>query len=391
MNASTSLRLRYLAAATAALALAACGGGGSDGGESPAPTPAPAPAPTPAPAPLPTVSATCDQLTSGTYRLISPVDTEASTVNVSMDESGTPQLAYADGTSDSLKASAEACSFTTAKNADSLVVGKGGVTVVAANDGGSARYPALLFPEQAADVADLTGTWNRIAWQRAGNGGNSQPFGLEYGAISIAAGGITGAQFCETAATAGTPIACTAAAPQASFAANASGGGFTGAGDAAGVRAFVFKNGTDTLQVWMEEDGSLSLLSKQAALGYPAVGAASSSWNVQATTSGAVFTAATDTLPGISTTSNTTTAVDTAAGTITRDSSNAGAAAVSQTLYNNAPLPGMRVRQGVAGSVSAAVMLPLTSGLTAVARLNATEATTPGTGNGFLVLSVSKP
>ena len=104
-----------------------------------------------------------------------------------------------------------------------------------------------------------------------------------------------------------------------------------------------------------------------------------------------LFAAATDTLPGVSTSTNTTTAVDTAAGTITRDSSNAGAAAVSQTLYNNAPLPGMRVRQGVSGSVSPAVMVPLTPGLTAVGRLNATAATTPGTGNGFFVLSVGKP
>ena len=35
--------------------------------------------------------------------------------------------------------------------------------------------------------------------------------------------------------------------------------------------------------------------------------------------------------------------------------------------------------------------LPLTPGLTAVGRLNATAATTPGTGNGFFVLSVGKP
>lgn len=390
MNASHTLRLRYLAAATAALALAACGGGGSSDSAAPTPAPAPSPSPAPAPAPVPTVSATCDQLTSGTYRLISPADAEASTVSVTMDASGTPQLAYADGTADSLQAGAEACSFTSAKNADSLVVGKGGVVVVAAKDGDGTRYPALLFPEQEANAADLTGTWNRIAWQRAGDGGIGQPFALEYGTISFAAGSITGAKFCETAATAGVPIGCTDAAPQAGFAASAS-GGFTGSGGLAGTRGFVFKNGSDTLQVWLDQDGSVSLLTKQAALGNPTVGATSSSWNVQATTSGAVFAAATDTLPGVSTSTNTTTTVDTAAGTITRDSSNAGAAAVSQTLYNNAPLPGMRVRQGVSGSVSPAVMVPLTPGLTAVGRLNATVATTPGTGNGFFVLSVGKP
>ncbi len=386
MTASPTLRLRYLVAATAALTLAACGGGGSD---SAAPAPAPAPTPAPTPAPAPTVAANCASLQNGTYRLIAPSTAQpVSTVTLTMDANGTPRLAFSDGTTDTLSAGSEKCAFTSASGTGSVVVGKGGLALASLSQAsGGTRYPALLFPEQPTNASDLQGTWNMIAWERMGGGGSSQPFALNYGSVAFTTGLITQAQICPATSTG----SCAPFTPPAGtgLTANPS-GGFTGVGGLSGARGFVFRTDSDVLQVWLDGDGSLTLLAKQAALNLPTVGTVNTSWNLQADTAGALAVAGTDAVPGVSNSTNTITSVDAATGTFTRDASSAGAAPVSQTLHINTPLPGMRKRDSAA-NVSPVVMVRLTSDLTASSRLDAKAATTPGTGNGFLSLSLSKP
>lgn len=379
MTRSPTHRLVHLFAASAALTLAACGGGGNDSSS---------PGAAPAPAPAPTVAASCASLQNGTYRLIAPAAAKpADTVTIAMDAKGVPKLTYSDGSVDSLTAGSEACTFTSAGNATSVAVSQSGLMLAAMPQTASGpRYPALLFPEQAPNVADLAATWNRIEWIRAGDGGLKQPFKLEYGTLAIAAGALTGGQDCPAASTG----SCTSATlPVGGFATSAS-GGFAGTGELSGLRAFVFKAGNDVLLVGLDPDGSITLATRQAAQSLPAVGAVNKSWNTLADTAGALAVAGTDALPGLSNSTNTVTSVDAATGVFTRDSSNAGGAAVSQTLRNNAPLQGMRKRDGAAG-VAPVVILRLTSDLAASARLDASAATTPGTGNGFFGLSLAKP
>lgn len=322
---------------------------------------------------------------AGTYRLIDPANLETVTVSVTMDGAGNPQVTTAEGT-ESLSAGTETCTFTAA-DGSSVAVSKSGLAIVAGPANSGIRFPALLFPDQSTTtIADLDGLWNRIEWTRDGTGA---PFVLNYGTVSFTAGTVTSALNCPV--TSSISSGCTPLSPPAGtgFTADAA-GGFSGTGGLSGARAFAFKNGNDRMVVSMDPDGSLMFLTPQTTWGLPTVGTSSASWGMRADTAGAVAVAPTNTLPGISSSNSVITSVDANTGTVTRNTSDDGAPAVSQTLHVNAPVNGFRKRDGDANS-SNAIQLRVTSDLVVVSRLGATAATTPGTGNGFLNLSLTKP
>lgn len=396
-------QLQYLfAAAAAAATLTACGGGDSPAPApsattpsppAPSPSPSPSPTPAPAPAPAPTSAASCPALTSGNYRVIQPaMGAQASATGigvVAMDSAGIPQFTAPDSSTHTLTAGTAPCSFTTS-GGGGVVVSPAGIVMVSDLESGNIRYPILLFPEQTIPLSDLTGTWSRIAWQRNDPGGLAQPYSLEYGIVTFSAGAITGGQTCSVAAD--LSGGCTAMSVPAGTALTVDAtGGYSGTSGLSGSRSFAYKNGSSILLVIMDPDGSINILTPQATSSFPTVGSNSASWNLRSDTAGVLAVAGTNAIPGISTTSITITSVDTVNNVVTRDSSDDGAAAVSQTLHYNLPLAGFRKRDGATG-VSAAIMMSVPGmGLTAVARLGATAPTTPGTGNGFFNLSVTQP
>jgi len=421
MKTPSSLRLHALYAALAAttLALTACGGGGGGGGAALPILPSgngnntntgntdtgnantggnTAP---PAAEDDSGVAATCASLTSGTYRYLTSSDASNPTGLLQIkaglkgsDGKRSAQVTEPGGVIATLvPVDGQACEFTLG-DSERVVIGSNGLGLAVEPD----RAITLLFPEQTGDagvtVADLNGPFNRLGWERDGD---SSPFTLTYGAINFSNGMATDGLDCPLASSSGsTP--CSPMVPgtdipaNTAFVADSAAGGFSGTGGLASDHAYGFKFGsTVTLVAFNANDGSVQFFTTQRAANLPAQGQVSSYWQYQVDTAGA-------SAAGLGAGTTTIDTVDAGTDTVTRH----GDDNVTQTLHYNAPLPGYRRRDGVAGvpasggnpaipGVSAAIQLPLGSGLTVVSRLGATTPTTPGTGNGFLNLSLNKP
>jgi hypothetical protein len=308
-----------------------------------------------------------------------------------MDSAGTPQVTFPDTAAATLTAGASPCSFSIAGSLD-VVVSPAGVAVASALESGS-RYPVLLFPEQTVPLSELAGTWNRMSWARKAPGGFAQPYMVNYGTLAFnTAGVVTGAQECSVAADLAGGCTTQSPADLAGLAVVADpSGGFTGTGGLSGTRLFAYKNGGNIMAVAVDPDGSLTLFTPQSAQSLPTVGAAKSSWVLRSNSAGVLAVSGTTAMPGISTSVNTVTAVDTLTSIVTRDSSDEGAAAVSQMLRYNVPLAGFLKRDGATAVASSIFLQVRGMGLNAVSRLGGIAPTTPGTGNGFMVLSVDRP
>jgi hypothetical protein len=336
-------------------------------------------------------AASCPAFTSGTYRLIKPApigqQNVVTLVSVVMDSSGRPKTALPGQPARALTAAAAPCSFTS-PDGSGLAVSSAGVGMVSDVEG-SNRFPALLFPEQTIPVSDLAGIWNHLSWARKDPGGFNQPYELNYGAVSLSpSGAVTGNVHCSVAVD--LSGGCQTENPSAGFAVNPV-GGYSGTGDLSGFRAFAYRNGTDTMIAGLDPDGSLTIFTPQAASALPAAGSSNTVLSMTETTAGVVVVAATNLIPGIGTVVNTNTSVDPATGVVIRTSVQDGGAPTTQTLRFNVPLAGFRKRDG-GTNVSSSIFLPVRGmGLTAVSRLGATTATTPGTGTGFLNLSTDQP
>lgn len=314
---------------------------------------------------------------------------KVNTSTVTMDSSGTPQLVDGSGATVTLTAGATPCSFTSSTGS-SMVVSPAGVVLVSNLKSDTNYYPTIAFPEQPSALSDIPdGTWNRIAWQTTGSGTPPLPYALSYGSVTLTSGVVSNVLECSVAPnpTAG---GCTAQsiAAGSGFVVNPS-GGFTGTGDLSGSVAFAYTTGGKVFVVTVDPDGSINILTPQVAQSLPTVGATNASWNLQANPAG-YLAVPTNPLPGISVTDVTITSVS--GTTVTRDASQDGATAVSQTLHYDAPLTGFRTRDGVVGSVSPAVFLPIPGmGLTVVSRLGAATPVFSPPSNGFFNYSVTQP
>jgi hypothetical protein len=333
---------------------------------------------------------------AGTYRVIEPAangnNTKVNTSVVSMDSSGNPQVTDSSGGTVTLTAAATPCSFTSSNSAG-IVVSPAGVVMISNLKGDGNLYPTIAFPDQTVALTDLTGTWNRIAWQRADPGGLTQPYQLSYGSVTLASGVITGVMECSVAADLSGGCNPQTLSAGSGFAVNPA-GGFTGTGDLSGSVAYAYKTASGIFGVSVDPDGSINFITPQATQALPTVGATNSSWNLQANTAGMLAQAVTNAFPGISTTDITITGVtgDTTTNTVTRDTSQDGATAVSQTLHYNIPLAGFRKRDGVAGTVSPAIFLPVPGmGFSLVSRLGAATPVLSPPSNGFFNYSVNQP
>jgi hypothetical protein len=391
--------IRFLVALTAAVTLTACGGGGDRSG----PESASAPASLAAASLLPqrTQESACAAFTSGKYRLIEPAPAGTNTVidlaTVTIDNAGTPKITLSDHSSQTLTPGAAPCSFTAA-DGSGVVVSPAAVVLMSKLEGDGRRYPVLLFPEQRVPLRDLAGTWNQVSWERPRPGDALDgPYTLNYGTFSFDTAG-NGASGVVCSVKADLSGGCNVEGGTDTLVVNPA-GGYSGsrstgrhAGDLTdGERLFAYKNGTDIMIAVVTPHGSLTLATPQAAIDLPAVGTTNSVWNLNRNSAGALTVAGTNVMPGIATLVNTVTSVDALNSVVVRDASQDGAAAISQTLHYNVPLAGFRKRDG-ATNVSAAILLTLRGmGLTAVSRLGATTPTTPGTGNGFMGLSVDMP
>lgn len=328
-------------------------------------------------------------MAGGTYRYIEPAAggkiSSMGLIEVALSAAGVPTLIFPDRSATLLSPGPAPCSFTL-PDGSGLVVSPAGVGLVSRAQSGS-RFPSILFPEQAIPLSMLAGTWNSLSWSRKSPSSLGQPYMLSYGSLSFSAvGGVSGRVDCPVAID---PAACTNAAGGFGRLVAVDAGGFAGAGTLNGMQAFAYKSGIDTLVVLVDPDGSLTLLTPQAASALPKAGSITSSWGFRSNTAGVLEISATDFLQGITATRTTIVSVDEARGLDIRNSSESGGAAVSHTVRHNTPLPGFLIRDAGPG-VTPAILMPLRGmGLTAVSRLGATNPTAPGTGDGFLGLSVS--
>jgi hypothetical protein len=144
--------------------------------------------------------------------------------------------------------------------------------------------------------------------------------------------------------------------------------------------------------VAIDPDGSLTILTPQAISSLPAAGSSTTVWNTNANTAGVLAVGGTNAIAGFATNINIVTSVDIVNSVVIRSSTQDGSTPVTQTLRYNVPLAGFRKRDGVPNLVAASIFLPVRGmGLTATSRLGAIDATIPGTGNGFLGLTIDQP
>jgi hypothetical protein len=337
-------------------------------------------------------AASCPAFTSGNYRVIKPAPAGQQTLitvaAISMDGAGIPRIAFPGSPAITMTTGTAPCTFNL-PDGSGVAVTPASVALMASVEG-TDRYPALLFPDQTIALSDLSGVWNRLSWNRRDPGGLGQPYKLSYGSFTlIASGAVTAGTECSVAVD--LSGGCQSGTLNGGLAANSS-GGFSGTGELGGGRIFAYRKGTDTMMVAIDPDGSLTMLTPQANSGLPTVGTSNTVLNVNANTAGILGVAGTNVMPAFATNVNTFTSVDSVTGTVVRSSTQDGGAATPQTLHYNAPVAGFRKRDGVPNLVSAAIFLPLRGmGVTAASRLGATDATAPGTGNGFLSLSADQP
>jgi hypothetical protein len=278
-------------------------------------------------------AATCSALRSTDYRIIvvkaspstgaqDPVVPVDSAVTVDATAAGGPTFTYGDGSHDVLApVSGEPCHFTTSDGTGGtadVVVAPSGVIVArssqtwnnATDTRDTTMRMVIALPKQTLSVAELAGSWNGLGWEAISGGARVDP------AIATvtAAGAISFKCADNNPATAET--ACTTDGPYTGLATNADGGFDLTVDDPAGTtkqRAFAYRAGNgNTVVVVLHADGTVHFLTPYRTLSVPTAGDTHKAWNVSLTSGWA----ASDALQynGFE-----ITAVDTAAGTFTRN------------------------------------------------------------------------
>ncbi len=292
-------------------------------------------------------AATCAWLASARYRLVKQAPSPASTVTaVDTVDFDAPTLTFRlPGTQtvvDTLTPNGN-CRFSTPAGAD-IVVSPAGVLVARATIGADDDSVAISargttrtivgLPVQDIAVADVAGIWNYIGWEREGAATGYREAGIT---VTWASSGAITAVKCDSLLTADS--ACTTASTLLPVLSVNSAGGFnltsTDPSDPYVQRAFFYRAGSGELMgMTLSDDGSVGFLTKVRTLSLPAVGAVTTTWNLDvrdtALSAGAMYYR-----------TNTVASVDAAAGSLVRNVANdASAVTVPQTLQYNRARPG---------------------------------------------------
>ena len=256
----------------------------------------------------------CAALRSGSYQVVFPTPGQplaAQYGKISVD-AGTLAVVYTDGSTGAWSANGS-CRYVDETGKSDIVVSPAGVIVARSYDTTTAAYTlAFGFPAQTHTPAELEGTWNTL--------------GMEYDATAAvyvgntasgtfsASGTLSNVSSCMNASTWSVATCTTQTSAYPTFQVNAD-GGFdviaAGASVASG-RTFAYRSGSgDLMMVNIDADGSFEVRTKQRTNDLPAVGRVSTSWDLR-------FTNKWLGTPALGESTNTVTAVDSAAGSFVR-------------------------------------------------------------------------
>lgn len=273
----------------------------------------------------------CLALRSGTYRWIVPSETEAAwRASKAEFDAVTTTMTWQDG-SKSTGTALGGCAFAADGGKTRLVVSQAGVIVSTSVGSNGQQVLSIGFPEQAAQLADLAGTWNFLEFNRV-EGSTTSSFVNDFTVAEFAADGRhTALSQCDGLS------ACVAyTSPLGTLKVNASGGFdyLDASGTVTGTRFFLLRLASgERAMIGVDANGSVLVGAPQSARALPAVGTVSSRWDTTMNVNGvtAAFSEATYTVN----------AIDTAAQTYTRTTQANG---VVNVFSNNKPRNGLIYR-----------------------------------------------
>lgn len=241
---------------------------------------------------------------------------------------------------------------------------------------GSERSAGIVVPEQTLPVAELAGTWNVAGWDPASD--NPTPgFVAQTSEVTFDANGqVTAVSDC-----AGLDACVVDPGPFPKFVANANGGFDMIEDGASNARAFLFKTRTGrSVLVFLANDGQFLVGTRKESIALPAVGTVSNFREFTLNGNG--------TISALLEQSNTVTAVDATAKTVTRIRASDNRV---DTLGYNKPRDGLRYRapnsctvNGAARNCAGTVQLTL-PGITLSMSLDRDPLTA------FMSVSIGKP
>lgn len=231
-------------------------------------------------------AANCSALRSGTFRVLTPLagTTLSAQFGLSTINASTLAIVRADSTTGTLVANGP-CRFTdtgTNYSAD-IVVSQAGVLLARyTKDGGITSHDMFGFPEQAHAVAELAGQWNVFGMDPSG----STHAGVSGTTTLSASGQMSGVINCENDST--WAVDACASVPDSvtgllgPLVVN-SAGGFDlpdAATGAVKTRVFAYASGSGSLMIVTVSNVGFAVWSKPVAISLPAVGASTTSWNL---------------------------------------------------------------------------------------------------------------
>ena len=261
----------------------------------------------------------CPGLRSGTLRVLGLGTGESSLVQVD----AAALTASSQGVVYTMTRNAD-CDYTIADgDATRVLVARSGVAVLLTGSGATG-VAGVAIPEQKLDVAALAGSYDRVQY-----GATFDSEVGDFGTTVFAADGQNGLSVnCPLG------VGNCADDPQSKgkLVANADGGFDYMENGASQARVFAFRNAAGrNLLIAQAADGTVTVLAGKVALELPVVGKVSPYWQFTINAAG---------LGAVAADANTVTAVDTAAGTVTRQFADSH----FDTLAFNAPFDGTRYR-----------------------------------------------
>lgn len=283
----------------------------------------------------------CSALRTGDYWVFSPTmgGNLANQFTSGSFDAASKTITNLVGSSSVLSANGASCRYLAADGLSDVVVSQAGVLVARVLKNGVYRL-SFAIPKQTITVAELAGIWNSLGFE-------SNDAGTAYATNTFTATvGSTGALTDVTACEGANSAAICSAVPngQLSFTSN-SGGGFDLSSNAANDkwtdRAFAYRAGNgDLVLVEVAGDGSISTWTQKRTLSLPAVNSVGvGNWSVRTSNTLVANAVSNDT-------GYTVTAVDTAAGSMTRTLlvTAGGTDTFTQTVVQNNPRAGYNFR-----------------------------------------------
>ena len=288
-------------------------------------------------------ASTCAALRSGTYRVVTPTQALAHQTPLSIQygkivvDAATLAVVFTDGSTGSWVPNGT-CRFTDADDGAEIVVSPAGVLVARSPNGTGGYSIALGFPEQAHTLAELTGNWNLLGMED--NDADTAYTGTATSATLDAAGALTSASLCKNDASWDIASSCAAVATSGtSVRANSDGGFDWVEGSTVLSRMFAYRaGGGELMLVDVAEDGTFSMWTKQRSNALPAVNRVRTGWDLRLTNQLLAT-------PPIGESTNTITAVDTAASSFVRLAKTVGGTDEHlETVLANSPRNGYSFR-----------------------------------------------